>query len=263
MNLESIVKYFSPKSMTPGAVPCGITAETLTITDVMASLGLVTAKAAVGIELYLAKAGVLPMDNIVGHIEQLATDRASRNRALKKMAAHQRRIFLRTLAEFVFRDYSLSAASTIKCDRCAGAGLIDAEVFVMKSHRTMKLPQWAKDLRQSPGDFEVKRQVRETVRVICKPCDGKGRTRNECRCRGRGEVLDKKKSELQGVPVYKKCPRCSGRGYPRLKDTEIFKALGIPETTWRRNYKLFFERLVEYCYVEESSAEKALERVTR
>ncbi|WP_371811931.1 antitermination protein, partial [Citrobacter sp. MGH 55] len=28
--------------------------------------------------------------------------------------------------------------------------------------------------------------------------------KNECRCRGRGEILDKKKSELQGVPVYKK-----------------------------------------------------------
>lgn len=59
MNLESLPKYFSPKSMMPGAVPCGITSDTLTITDVMASLGLLTAKAAVGIELYLAKAGVL------------------------------------------------------------------------------------------------------------------------------------------------------------------------------------------------------------
>ncbi|MEZ4059310.1 MULTISPECIES: hypothetical protein, partial [Salmonella] len=25
MNLESLPKYFSPKSMMPGAVPCGIT----------------------------------------------------------------------------------------------------------------------------------------------------------------------------------------------------------------------------------------------
>lgn len=250
MNLESIVKYFSPKSMMPGAVPCGITAETLTITDVMASLGLVTAKAAIGIELYLAKAGVLPADNITNYIEQLATDRGERNRALKKMTAHQRRIFLRTLTEYVFRDYSLSAASTTKCEHCSGTGFIDAEVFTMKSARA--------------GDTWLKpREAREQIRVICKPCDGKGTIKNECRCRGRGEVLDKKKSELQGVPVYSQCKRCSGRGYPRLKDTEIFKALGIPETTWRRNYKLFFDRLVEHCHMEESSAEKALSRVTR
>lgn len=80
---------------------------------------------------------------------------------------------------------------------------------------------------------------------------------------GRGEILDKKKSELQGVPVYKKCPRCQGRGYPRMKDTEVFKALGVTETTWRRNYKLFYDRLVEHCHVEESYAEKILQMVTR
>ncbi|EAB7534610.1 antitermination protein, partial [Salmonella enterica subsp. enterica] len=28
MNLESLPKYFSPKSMMPGAVPCGITSDT-------------------------------------------------------------------------------------------------------------------------------------------------------------------------------------------------------------------------------------------
>ncbi|EHI8483781.1 TPA: antitermination protein, partial [Salmonella enterica subsp. enterica serovar Typhimurium] len=112
-------------------------------------------------------------------------------------------------------------------------------------------------------DWEVWKSVREQVRVVCKACDGKGHVKNECRCRGRGEILDKKKSELQGVPVYKKCPRCKGRGYPRLKDTEIFKALGVTEMVWRYNYKLFFYRLVEHCHIEESYAEKVLGNVTR
>ncbi len=85
MNLESLPKYFSPKSMMPGAVPCGITSDTLTITDVMASLGLLTAKAAVGIELYLAKAGVLSSENIIAYIRQLAEQRAERHGALRKM----------------------------------------------------------------------------------------------------------------------------------------------------------------------------------
>ena len=249
--------------MMPGAVPCGITAETLTITDVMAALGLATSKSAIGIELYLAKAGVLHTDNILAFIYELATQRASRNRPLQAMPEQQREAFLLILAQYVFRDYSLSAASRVTCSSCAGDGFIDAEVFTNKvTYPDGKPPKWVKVTKGiSPSDWEEVKTIREQVRVICKACNGKGSTKNECRCRG--EVLDKKKSELQGLPVFKQCPRCSGRGYPRLKDTEIFKALGVTETTWRRNFKLFFDRLVEYCHIEESFAEKMLERVTR
>lgn len=255
MNLENIVKYFSPKSMMPGAVPCGITAETLTITDVMASLGLVTAKAAIGIELYLAKAGVLPVDNIINYIEQLATERSRRNRAMQKMEVTQRIKFIHILARYVFRDYSLSAASLVTCSNCNGNKFTDAEVFTMKIT--------SRRIKSLSVINASRREVREQVKVICKSCEGKGQVKNECRCRGRGEVVDKKKSEQQGVPVYKTCPRCTGRGYPRMKDTEIFKALGIPETTWRRSYKLFFDCLVTHCHEEESYAERMLNRVTR
>ncbi|HEY2454124.1 MAG TPA: antitermination protein [Scandinavium sp.] len=250
MNLESLPQYFSPKSMMPGAVPCGITADTLTITDIMAALGLANSKAAVGIELFLAKAGVLTPDDIVAYIGQIALLRADRHSALKKMPEKQRYEFLRIIARYVFRDYSLSAASIVTCSSCAGEGFIDAEVFTMKSWR----------IRDS---WMPQEQDREIVRVICKPCNGKGHVKNECRCRGRGEVVDKKKSELQGLPVYKPCPRCKGRGYPRLKDTEVFKTLGVTETTWRRNFKLFYERLVTHCHMEESYAESVLKNVTR
>ncbi|MBP5847375.1 hypothetical protein KAU61_08660, partial [Klebsiella variicola] len=118
--------------MMPGAVPCGITADTLTITDVMAALGLAASKSAIGIELYLAKAGVLSPDNIIAFIIEMATKRASRNRPLQAMEEDQRRAFLRVLAEYVFRDYSLSAASKVKCSSCDGSGFIDAEVFTNK-----------------------------------------------------------------------------------------------------------------------------------
>lgn len=265
MKLESLPRYFSPKSMMPGAVPCGLSADTLTITDVMATLGLVASKASVGIELYLAKAGVLAPDNIIAYIKQLALQRAERHTALRNMEEADREKFLATLAHYVFRDYSLSAASLVTCSSCAGAGFIGAEVFTTKvTSPRVEIPQWAKDARiVIPDQWYTRRDVREQVRVICKSCNGKGHVKNECRCRGRGEVLDKKKSELQGVPVYKKCPRCQGRGYPRMKDTEVFKALGATETTWRRNYKLFFDRLVEHCHIEETFAEKILEKVTR
>lgn len=265
MKLEALPKFFSPKSMMPGAVPCGITADTLTITDVMAALGLATSKSAIGIELYLAKAGVLAPDNIIAFINELATQRANLSKPLQAMEEELRVEFLRILAGYVFRDYSLSAASKVTCSSCDGSGFIDAEVFTNKvTYPDGKPPKWVKVTKGiSPSDWEEVKTVREQVRVICKACNGKGSTKNECRCRGRGEVLDKKKSELQGPPVFKQCPRCSGRGYPRLKDTEVFKALGVTETTWRRNFKLFFDRLVEFCHVEESFAEKMLERVTR
>ncbi|EKS1981732.1 antitermination protein [Klebsiella variicola] len=265
MKLEALPKFFSPKSMMPGAVPCGITADILTITDVMAALGLAASKSAIGIELYLAKAGVLSPDNIIAFITELATKRARRNRPLQAMEEEKRRAFLRVLAEYVFRDYSLSAASKVTCSSCGGSGFINTEVFTNKvTYPDGKPPKWVKVTKGiSPSDWEEVKVVREQVRVICKACNGKWNIKNECRCRGRGEVLDKKKSELQGLPVFKQCPRCSGRGYPRLKDTEVFKALGVTETTWRRNFKLFFDRLVEYCHVEESFAEKMLEKVTR
>ncbi|AYN30192.1 antitermination protein [Buttiauxella sp. 3AFRM03] len=264
MNLESLVKFFAPKSMSPGAVPCGIATGTLTITDVMASIGMATSRAAVGIELYFAKAGVLAPDNILAYLKELATNRACRHRALQKMTEADRDKFLHTLVYYVFRDYSLSAASRVICTNCCGEGFIDAEVFTMKAamgqmtrSSEIQLMRFSKPM---PGnDLKPKREV---VRALCNPCEGKGSIKNECRCRGRGETLDKKKTELQGIPVYKECPRCKGRGYPRLKDTEIFKALGVTEMIWRRNFKLFFERLVEHCHIEESYAEGILKKIT-
>ncbi|WP_313609994.1 antitermination protein [Atlantibacter hermannii] len=264
MNLDSVIKFFAPKGMHISDSVRATASEQLTVTDVMAALGLANSKASVGIELYLAKAGVLAPDNIIAFLTQLAERRASRNQSLKKMTAAERENFLRILANFVFRDYSLSAASLVTCPGCAGAGFIDAEVFTNKvTWPDGKPPKWVRTTKGiSPSDWEEWKSVREQVRVICQHCNGKGKMKNECRCRGRGEVLDKKKSKLQGVPVYKQCPRCKGRGFPRLKDTEVFKALGVTETTWRRNYKLLFDRLVEQCHIEESLAQKVLSRVT-
>ena len=265
MKLESLPKYFSPKSMVPGAVPCGISADSLTITDVMASLGMVTSKAAVGIELYLAKAGVLAPDNITAYIEQLAILRSDRHKALQRMSEAERYKFLHTIAYYVFRDYSLSAASLVTCSCCAGAGLIDADVFTNKvAFPDGKPPGWVKDTKGiRPSDWEVWRSVRESVKVICQPCDGKGQIKTECRCRGRGEVLDKKETEFQGVPVMKQCPRCTGRGYPRLCESEVYEALGVAKSTWSRNYKPLFNKLVEHCHIEESYADRVLDSVTR
>ena len=157
MKLESLPKYYSPKSMMLGTTPCGISPDALTITDVMASLGFLTSKAAVGIELYLAKAGVLAPDSIIFYIKQLAAKRAKRHTALRKMNEQERDKFLATLAYFVFRDYSLSAASPVTCGNCGGEKFVTAEVFINKvAFPNGKPPKWAKMSRAvRPSDWEV------------------------------------------------------------------------------------------------------------
>lgn len=254
MNLESVAKFFSPKSPLPGAVAGGTAPDRLTITDVMASLGLLSARAGVGTELYLAKVGVMAPDKIINYLAAVAGRRARAHRQIQALDDAQRERFLSELARWVFHDYSLSAASLSECSCCAGTGFIDAEVFTNKA-------RYAAGAR--PSQKPVTQSVRELVRVLCRQCNGKGAIRNECRCRGRGIVIDTKQTELQGVPVTKTCECCSGRGYPRLCDSEIYTALGIAKTTWARHYKQLFNELVEYCHVEESYAGQALQRVTK
>jgi DnaJ-class molecular chaperone len=133
----------------------------------------------------------------------------------------------------------------------------------------MRLPQWAKDLRQSPSDFEVKRQVKETVHVLCKPCKGKGIVSAACNdCRGRGKAINKEKSETQGVPVLDDCQRCGGRGYERVPSTEAFRAIctatdAISLDTWKKSVKKFYDSLTVMLSIEESEANVILQAVTR
>lgn len=81
-------------------------------------------------------------------------------------------------------------------------------------------------------------------------------------------VIDKEKSERQGVPVTKTCPKCADHGFSRLPSETVRRAvcyavMNVSEPTWRRNYKPFFRMLVEQCHREESIAESMLARVTR
>ncbi|EBC7265445.1 antitermination protein, partial [Salmonella enterica subsp. enterica serovar Muenchen] len=151
-----------------------------------------------------------------------------------------------------FADYSRSAASTRTCDCCGGKKFIDAEVMTMKSIGQPYLSE-----------------RKETVKVLCNKCKGKGVLTNACQCNGKGVVIDKEKTILQGgVPAYKTCRRCNGRGYARLLPDSVRKyicatVIDIPETTWRRSYKDFFESLVGECIKQEEYANQMLSKVTQ
>ncbi|WP_240182739.1 antitermination protein [Morganella morganii] len=91
---------------------------------------------------------------------------------------------------------------------------------------------------------------------------------HRCCCKGRGEVYDEEPSELQGVPVFKDCPKCSGRGYKRVPSSVAYLAIkylvaDLNERTWRRNWKPFYEGLTGKCHIEESHAESWFEQLTR
>lgn len=272
MNLESAVKFFAPKSPTLSDAP-GATGERLAISDVMASFGLTEAQARFGFELFLSKHGITTSDRAVSMLTEYGMTQAINYSVIAALDESVRQELVRLLSAFAYQDYTRSAASTRQCTCCSGTGFIEAEVFSTKAHTP---PAAQEILRTSlkwgvkviPSEYEVKREVREIQRVLCKSCNGKGVISNACRCRGRGAVLDEHQSKLQGVPVTKTCPKCSGRGYARLPGEAVRRAIcltvmQLSEAGWRRHFKPLYEVLIMQCHKEESMADSMLRRVTR
>lgn len=270
MRLADLPKCFSPKSPMFSDSPAATATDSLSITDVMASLGLATAKAWMGIELFLAKHGINQPNEAVESLYQYALTQAHKYSVIQKLDEDVRASVLQILANYAFQDYARSAASKKVCPDCDG-GFIEAEVFTTKSSinfmakEDMEFDRGA-GLKVIPATYASFRSVREVTKVACPTCKGKAVISHSCRCNGRGEVLDKVESEKQGVPVYKTCPKCSGRGYSRLKFTDVLeqinKVVAIPKTSGYDNIKPIFEHLVEECFREESQAEKMLHKVT-
>lgn len=270
MNLESSIKFFAPKSPMFSDSPRATASDSLTITDVMASFGLTEAQARFGFELFLSKHGITTSDRAVEMLTDFGMSQAVRYRAIAVLENDIKRDLVQLLATFAYQDYSRSAASTRQCPCCGGTGFTDAEVFTNKTYYPDgKPPKWARCTKGVfPSYWEEVKAKREVVRVLCKSCDGKGKISNACRCHGKGKVLDKEQSDLQGVPVMKSCPKCSGRGYARLPGETVRRAAGyavmaISEPTWRRSFKPFYELLIIQCHKEEAHADDMLLKVTR
>ncbi|ECC3255687.1 antitermination protein [Salmonella enterica subsp. enterica] len=248
MNLESLPKFYAPKSPNLNGTPPATGG--MTITDVMTAQGFVQSKATLGFNLFLAKAGIQPPEKAIERLAEVAFVSAGRCPRIAALPDQQRTAVCGVLAAQAYHDYSRSAASVRPCDCCGGKGFIDAEIATMKTMgRSSRL-------------------VREPVRVLCTVCRGKRVISNACRCHGKGRVEDLPASEMQGVPVWKTCDRCSGRGYSRLKFSAVLAGLREvwPELKKTTAYDLigpFFEMLVSRCHAEEAAAGEALRQVTR
>jgi len=87
-------------------------------------------------------------------------------------------------------------------------------------------------------------------------------------CKGRGSVCDSETLSKFHQRVMKPCPRCSGRGFKRVKGSGLFRAIvaivpGFSKSAFYRFVFPVFEEMIQVCFREESRAEDALKHVTR
>ncbi|HGW4592395.1 TPA: antitermination protein [Proteus mirabilis] len=260
MKLESALKQFYPKSPTFSDGSCSTSPDRLKGMDSAGALGMTEQRAKFGVSAFFAKNDVSEEDRF-STVEQL-TQYALRvtPKLVAKSAGNKLGYCLVILAKMAFEDYARSAGSVCECSECAGKGLIYSRKDVVKYQGktsidgTVVIEPWSE---------------KEKVGELCKTCNGKGKLTYRCRCKGRGKVLDEEQTELQGgVPVFKDCPRCSGRGYKRMPSSVAYQAIKhiVPELTqptWSRNWKPFYEKLISKCFSEESSADVIFNKVTK
>lgn len=121
---------------------------------------------------------------------------------------------------------------------------------------------------QSAACAAIVEQLRR-LKELCQHCHGKGEVSTACRgCKGKGIVLDEKRTRLHGTPVYKICGRCNGNRFSRLPTTlarhHVQKL--VPDLTdyqWYKGYADVIDKLVTKCWQEEAYAETQLRKVTR
>lgn len=252
MNLENIVKYHFAKSTLISDSPRATASDSLTGTDIMAALGMVQAKAPMGFDLFLAKMGIQDPAPAIDALVHYAL--ALNNPTLNKLNDKTKSEVVQCLVQFAYTDYSRSAASKSVCEHCRGEGV----------RRSLQ------DVVKHPGVRGVEPKVRqELVEALCEHCNGKGEVSTACRgCKGKGIVLDVKRTKLHGVPVQKICGRCNGHRFSRVP-TSLARAVMerlVPDLTkhqWYSGYAEVIDKLVTKCWQEEAYAEKLLRKVTR
>lgn len=151
MKIESALKHFSPKSLQITDSPRATKSDSLTGTDIMASLGFAEQTAGFGMALVLAKNDISNHDKVraVESLNQYALTQVGKYKSISKLDGKVRRKVVQLLAMFAYQDYSRSAATPgARCKDCHGTGrAIDRE----------KTEQWARPVEKE-----------------CDRCTGKG-----------------------------------------------------------------------------------------
>ncbi|EGD2820490.1 antitermination protein [Salmonella enterica] len=258
MKLESALKHFSPQGMHISDSVKGTSPDRLTGTDVMAAIGTTSSRARFGLAAFFGKTGISKSD------EQLAVQALARH-AMETAPKNVRRAAgcefgwcMQVLAQFAFAEYSRSAATSVTCHTCKGSGLTSQYEDVIKHPGVFN----------SDGMEIVPPKIKhELVRRTCVACNGKGDLLARCRCGGKGEVLDRIATKERGVPMFKTCERCSGEGYSRVSSATVHRAIlkrlpDLHQSSWSRNWKPFYEMLVDVLYKGERKAASEFEKAT-
>ncbi|EAQ2086558.1 antitermination protein [Salmonella enterica] len=258
MKLESALKHFSPQGMHISDSVKGTSPDRLTGTDVMAAIGTTSSRARFGLAAFFGKTGISKSD------EQLAVQALARH-AMETAPKNVRRAAgcefgwcMQVLAQFAFAEYSRSAATSVTCHTCKGSGLTSQYEDVIKHPGVFN----------SDGMEIVPPKIKhELVRRTCVACNGKGDLLARCRCGGKCEVLDRIATKERGVPVFKTCERCSGEGYSRVSSATVHRAIlkrlpDLHQSSWSRNWKPFYEMLVDVLYKGERKAASEFEKAT-
>lgn len=171
MNLENFVKFHSAKTVQISDSPRATASDSLSCTDVMAAGGMVQSRAPLGFSAFLGKMEISSNDRekAIELLTRYALEHCDKVAALRKLENDIKPKVMQVLATFAFADYSRSAASTRTCDCCGGKKFVDAEVMTMKSIGQPYLTE-----------------RKETVKVLCHKCKGKGVLTNACQCNGKG-----------------------------------------------------------------------------
>ena len=165
---------------------------------------------------------------------------------------------MQMLAQFAFAEYSRSAETSVTCHSCSGSGLTSQYEDVIKHPGVFN----------SDGMEIVPPKIKhELVKRKCAACNGKGELLARCRCGGKGEVLDRKATSERGAPVFKTCERCSGNGFSAVSSATVHRAIlkrlpDLHQSPWSRNWKPFYEMLVDTLRQGERHAAVEFEKAT-
>ncbi len=258
MKLEKSLKYFNPQGAPVSDTRTSASPEHLTRADVMYAIGTTGCRARFGLATFLGKAGVSRSEKqqAIQALARHAIETAPKN--VRKAAGTALGRCCLVLAQFAFAEYSRSAATSVTCHTCKGSG------FTSQSEDVIRYP----GIFSSDGVEIVPPKIKhETVKRICVECNGKGKLKARCRCGGRGVVLDRLETKERGAPVYKVCERCSGKGFADVPSATVHRAIlnhlpDLHQSSWSRNWRPFYEHLVDICWRAEKMADSEFQQVT-
>ncbi|HII1671961.1 TPA: antitermination protein [Salmonella enterica] len=258
MKLEAALKHFSPQGMHISDSVHGTSPDRITGTDVMAAIGTTSSRARFGLAAFFGKAGISKTDEqqAVQALARYAMDCAPKN--VRKSAGQNFGQCMLLLAQFAFAEYARSASTSAPCAACVGTGFTETHENVIKHP----------GITDKDGVTIVPPQTKyEVVKHVCSNCKGKGEIKARCRCGGKGEVLDRQATEKAGVPVFKICNRCNGKGFSSVSSATVHRAIerhipALHQSSWSRNWKPFYEKLVDVCRYEEKKAKTEFEKST-